>query len=149
MKNPLVREFVSLVEMIENGRDDSAGSTGRSRNYLTAGCILLADSKCVCIDKPSCLKRFLITGSLDIIGWRLPGEIERARQHTLVVDSPLHGSLHRLPGLIEIIPDISALAFSYILPIASSLVLAPAQNVREFVKIINRFGLESVTLEAF
>ena len=56
MKNSLVREFVSLVEMIENGRNNSAGPTGRSRNYLTAGCILLADSKCVCIDKSSCLK---------------------------------------------------------------------------------------------
>ena len=85
--------------MVQHTREHSARAAGRGRDYGASGCILLAYSKRIGKDHPACPEHVFVALCPYEILRRLPAEMDRPRQHTLLVKSALDGLAHHFPYL--------------------------------------------------
>ena len=137
MQDPFFGEFVALVLVVEHGRHHAAGPAGRCRDDRTAGGVLLADRKCIGEDQSAALQVGFVSGRLDVVGGRLAGQVQRTGQGTFRVEAFFDGRFHRIPDGLEIIPDVRPLALPDILPITAAAFLAPGQDLRDGVEVVD------------
>ena len=74
-----------------------------------------------------------------MIGGSLALKLQRTRQHTLVVETVADRLLHGFPYLAQIIPDVLILAFLYVFPEGTAVLVAPFLDISHGMKVVDIF----------
>ena len=122
--------------MIQHGRHHPARTAGGRRDNAAARGILFAHRQGIGKDQPPALQAILIPFGLDIIRRSLAPQVQRPRQHALLVEPPLDGLAHHGPHLGQVVPEVVVLALLYILPIAAPRAFAPVEDLGHVVHLI-------------
>ena len=148
MEDARLGEIVEFGQMDQHARHHATGSTRRGRGHRAAGGILLAHGQGIGEDAATALQRRLVGKRLRIVGRGLAGQVQGARERALVVDATVDGTLHHLPHLAQVVPDVLVLAKRHILPVATTVVLTPAEDVLGGVEVIDLLRAEALVLLA-
>ena len=111
--------------MVEHGRHHTARSAGGRRDNDPARGILLGGSQRISVDLGPRGERIGVAFRLDVVGCRLAGHLQTARQHAVVVQTAVDRLAHRGPDRVEVVPDFGTFAIVDILPIGLTLAVAP------------------------
>ena len=126
-------------QVVEHRRHHATCPAGGSRHDGAARGVFLAGRQGIGVDQAPRLQRLLVARGLDIVGGRLTGQVERAGQYALVVQTAFHTLLHSLPHFLEVGPDVLALAQFDILPVRAAVLLAPVLYLSEGAYLVH-FG---------
>ena len=130
---------VCRMHVIEHGRKHAAGTTGRCRNDGSARSILFAHRQGIGVNQAAALQGSPIALCLDMIGGSLALKLQRTRQHTLVVETVADRLLHGFPYLAQIIPNVLILAFLYVFPEGTAVLVAPFLDISHGMKVVDIF----------
>ena len=125
------------MEEIQHRRQHTAGAAGRSRDYSTAGGILLRYCQRVCEQQSAPLHGAVVALGVLIIGIGLTAHVKSTGQHALMVQAAGDGVLHDLPALSQIVPDVRILILGHILPEIGIVLIAPAQDILHLAERID------------
>ena len=145
-KNALLTHVMGSVHVVKHGGQDTTSSTGRSCHDDTTRGVLLADRQSIGIHQATTLQGGTISLRLGIVSSRLARQLQRSRQHTLMIQTMMDGLFHGLPNHIQVIPDFLSLAFLNILPEGTAIVITPLLNISQLVQVIYILGAQLVLL---
>ena len=140
MQDAFLGEGVVAGEVVEHGGQYATAAAGGGGDDASAGCVLLADGKGVGVNEAIALEVGLVALGLDVVNGGLALEPEGTGEHAFVVDAALHGFLHDLPHLAQIVPDGRSLAAFHIFPEGAPALLAPGDDVLHGVQVVERRG---------
>ena len=146
VKNLCFREIMSLCKMIKYCRYNATCPTCRCSNNRSAWCILLTHSQSIGINHSTTLQRRFVTTCLNIISCCLTCKIQWTGQSPFTVQSPFNSSLHGVPNLTKIIPEVVIFTLFHILPVATSVMFAPCLYGFQRMKVVYWGGSKVISL---
>ena len=137
VEDAFLGEHVAARQVIEHGRQHSARAAGGRCGNDTTRSVLLAHGQRIGKHHASALQVGLVARCFHVVSGCLASQSERSGQHSFVVEATFNGSLHHLPHLAQIVPDVAILAFLHVFPVASAVAFAPFLNLTECLHLVN------------
>ena len=146
-EDALVGEVSARLQMVEHGGDDATAPAGRGSDDLPPRGIVLTDGKSIGVDEPSILDaRRAIALGLDLVERCLATQTQAPGEYSFGGEPRMDSSLHHLPDLCQIVPDLPALVVLDILPVGSILLMDTMHDVDDPAVGVDGGGLLLVEL---